>query len=241
MEAHFFAMDAWGDPLGTGASGARYCTMEGVAKLNTSTAPYTVANEFICGRLALLVGLPTPPGVITRTDEDEVAFVALRFGDKGELPPPVIPAEVVHDNPLAAAGIVVFDCWVLNGDRHEGNLAYEQGSLPLLMFDHSHALFGPKEGVPRLEQYAGKPLVAGCLHTELEKGAELDDWCERIAAIDNRVIRDLMEQMADVSAISNDEATKGCKFLIDRKDNLRDLIRTDVSKFPNIRQWGLTP
>lgn len=241
LEAHFYAMDAWGDPVGAGVSGARYCTMEGVAKLNTPQAPYTVANEFICGRLGLLVGLPTPPGVITRTDDDEMAYVSMRFGDKGELPPPVIPTEVVHDNPMAAAGIVVFDCWILNGDRHPGNLAYERGSLPLLMFDHSHALFGPAEGVSRLENYAGRPLVAGCLHTELSKGAELDDWCDRIAGIDGRIIRDLTEQMADIGAISADEAAKCHDLLKDRKTELRDLLREEPDKFPNVTQWGLTP
>lgn len=241
MDAHIFALDAWGDPVGAGVSGARHCTLEGVAKSNTPDARYTVANEFLCGRVAALIGLPTPPGVIARTDDGDLAYVSLRFGDKGEMPPPVVPADVVADNPSAAAGVVAFDCWILNGDRHAGNLAYVHGSIPLTVFDHSHALFGPNEGSARLESYDGTALISGCLHAELASGGELGDWCDRIAAVDERILRDLFLQMAQVGAVTADEAQKGSDFLIKRKNELLPLISADPTLFPKIKQWGLTP
>ncbi len=241
MDAQIFVLDTWGDPVGVGVSGARYCTLEGVAKTNTPDARYTVANEFLCGRVAALIGLPTPPGVMARTDDSDLAYVSLRFGDKGEMPPPVIPADVVAGNPSAAAGVVAFDCWALNDDRHAGNLAYVHGSAPLTVFDHSHAMFGPNEGAPRLEAYDGAALVTGCLHTELTSGGELSDWCDRIAAVDDRVLRDLFLQMAQVGAVTDDEAQKGGDFLIKRKSELLALISADPTMFPKIAQWGLTP
>jgi hypothetical protein len=86
----FYEVDAWGDPVGEGASGALYCTLGGVAKTNTPSVPYAVANEYICGRLGLSIGLSIPPGVILHTDNGEPAYVCLHFGHKGEKPPPVI-------------------------------------------------------------------------------------------------------------------------------------------------------
>ena len=44
------------------ASAARYCTMTGIAKVAATNQPYVVANELICGRLGLMLGLPIPPG-----------------------------------------------------------------------------------------------------------------------------------------------------------------------------------
>jgi hypothetical protein len=75
-----FEIDAWGDPVGEGISGARYCTLGGVAKINGPNSQLGVANEYICGRLALVLGLPVPVGEVVRTPDGEIAYVALRPG-----------------------------------------------------------------------------------------------------------------------------------------------------------------
>src|SRR5690348_11554661 len=116
--------------------------MSGVAKVAAPSQLYVVPNEFICGRLGLIMGLPVPPGVVVRADSGDLAYVALRFGQKGEKLPPVIPEHVVEDNPSVAAGVVAFDCWVGNRDRHTQNLAYSRAVRNMHIFDHSHALLG---------------------------------------------------------------------------------------------------
>lgn len=126
MDFGFYEIDAWGDPL-PGASAPRYCTLSGIAKLNSASAPYAVANEFICGRLGLMVGLPVPPGVVVTADDGRLAYVSLRFGPKGQRPPPTIPEHLVEDKPSVAAGIIAFDCWIGNEDRHQENVAYVRG------------------------------------------------------------------------------------------------------------------
>lgn len=83
-----YVVDAWGDPVGVGSNGARWCTIGAIAKTNAAGRPFLVANEFICNRLAMMLGLPTPPGVIARSDNGEACFVALRFGRHSEVPPP---------------------------------------------------------------------------------------------------------------------------------------------------------
>jgi hypothetical protein len=137
-----------GDLVAHTAAAPRYCTISGVAKSNSGNAPYAVANEFICGRLGLMIGLPIPPGMVARTDDGNLAYISLRFGPKGELSPPVIPEHLVEDNPSIAAGINAFDCWIGNEDRHPGNVAYVRGQSqrPATVFDHSHALLGFERG-----------------------------------------------------------------------------------------------
>lgn len=123
MEFGFYEVDAWGERL-PGASAPRRCTLSGVAKQNSDGAPYAVPHEFICGRLGLLIGLPVPPGVVITTQDGKLAYISLSFGPKGERPPPVNAQHIAEDRPYAAAGIVAFDCWIGNPDRHQENLAY---------------------------------------------------------------------------------------------------------------------
>jgi hypothetical protein len=82
----FFEIDVWGHSVGTGESNARYCTIGGVVKVADVTQPYLVANELISARLAQLLVLPVPPGVVARIDAGEYAYVSLRFGKKDARP-----------------------------------------------------------------------------------------------------------------------------------------------------------
>jgi hypothetical protein len=101
--------------------------MEGIAK-DDSSEHYTVANEYICNRAALAVGLPVPPGTIAKKADRTNMFVCLRFTAGPTSLPAVDPADLVADHPQLAAGIIAFDCWVGNWDRHAGNFAYAQGA-----------------------------------------------------------------------------------------------------------------
>jgi hypothetical protein len=103
VDAFIFSVDAWGDPVGSGATAPRCCTLGGVAKQNSEALPHVVANEFICGRLGLMLGLPVPPGTIVATDAGEPAYVSLRFGKQGERPPPAVLADVWDEEPGAGS------------------------------------------------------------------------------------------------------------------------------------------
>jgi hypothetical protein len=98
MDLGFYEIDAWGEQL-TGACAPQRCALSGVAKRNSPDAPYAVANEFVCARLGLLIGLPVPPGAVVSTDDGKLGYVSLRFGPKGKPPPPLNPQEFVEDNP----------------------------------------------------------------------------------------------------------------------------------------------
>lgn len=49
-----YRVKVWGEPVGIGASDARYCTVDGVVKVNTPERPFLVANEYACARLGAM-------------------------------------------------------------------------------------------------------------------------------------------------------------------------------------------
>jgi len=238
----FYEIDAWGEQL-TGACAPQRCTLPGVAKRNSTDAPYAVPNEFICGRLGLLIGLPVPPGTVVTTDDGKLAYVSLWFGPKGEPSPPLDPRKFVEDNPSTAAGVVAFDCWIGNPDRHQHNLAYVRGEpkIPVTVFDHSHALLGIQTGaaVQRLRETIDEPLISGILRQHLTSSEEFEDWANRISAVSNELIRDICHTVIHPDGITTEECTAAAKFLIHRKDRVLEQLRGSKGRMPNVRQWEL--
>ncbi len=242
MHFGFYEIDAWGEQL-TGDSAPQRCTLSGVAKRNSTKAPYAVPNEFICGRLGLLTGLPVPPGTVVTADDGKLAYVSLRFGPKEEPPPPLDPQEFVEDNPSTAAGVVAFDCWIGNPDRHEHNLAYVRGEsrVPVMVFDHSHALLGVQVGaaVHQLRTTIDEPLISGILRQHITSSTEFEYWANRIGAVSSELIRDICQTVVHPGGITADECTAVTKFLIYRKRRVLKMIRGSRVRLPNIRQWEL--
>ncbi len=103
--------------------------------------PNVVVNEFVCNRLALLLGLPTSLGDIW-IDEDGIRhWVCAAVRSNGTELPPASPDALLRVDPELRAGVVVFDIWVHNTDRSEENLLSDRkGNLWLI--DHEKALFG---------------------------------------------------------------------------------------------------
>lgn len=247
MDFGFYAVDTWGDKLPDGtAAQPQFCTIEGIAKLNSAPgpqdqAPYAVTNEFICGRLGLIIGLPVPPGVIATTDENKLAYVSLRFGPRGELPPPANIPHLVEDHPGIAAGVIAFDCWIGNQDRHDKNIAYQRGQaqLPVTVFDHSHALLGHQrgKGAELLRQQIDAPLIAGSLAPHITSGGEFVDWADQISTVPNRVIQGLCRAVVHPDGITPDECSAAEDFLIYRKDRIMEKIQAGKGAMPNVQQW----
>lgn len=244
MDLGFYAIDVWGEEL-PGASRPRRCTLSGVAKRNSEQVPYAVANEYICGRLGMLIGLPVPPGVVATTDEDELAFVSLRFGPKEERPPPLHrPDHLVEDYPSIAAGIIAFDCWIGNPDRHQENLAYIRGEaqVPVTVFDHSHAFFGHERGkaTNRLLGQIDEPLISGSiLLPHITSSREFGDWADRIRAVSDGLVRDICGAVVRPGGITEGQCAAAVKFLTHRKERILEKIRESEGAMPNVHQWPL--
>jgi len=227
-DSGFYQVDTWGPFVGEGVSGAKYCTLSGVAKVCDTPGDYVVANEFICARVGLALGLPVPPGVIAQTTDGKAAYVSLRFGKLTERPPHVMPADLVADHPRVAAGIVLFDSLILNTDRHAGNLAYSRaGNLPVNIFDHSHALLGPAkgDGPERVQLMQDQPGFATCLTKHVVERSHFEGWLVRIEGLADELCHDIVDQAHAGGALPLADDIQAAKaLLINRKKKLRALL-----------------
>lgn len=240
MEAGFYGVEAIGPYIGAGVSGTREATLRGVVKTNEPVAPYTVANEYICGRLGVVIGLPVPPGSIARLNDGTLAYVMMRFGHRGDRLPSADPAEVVQYRAALAAGVVAFDSWVVNTDRHAGNLAFAP-EVGLSVFDHGHALLGTTDAgaVVHTQTWLDKPVVGGCLVPELRDARHLQQWAHRVSVVPDDLVGEVCDTAYRVGVVTRDEAKAATTMLNARKVRIWDDIRKNDVSFTGITDWGL--
>lgn len=245
MDPGFYGVASIAAAVGDGVTGSRFCTLDGIVKTAGTQAPYQVANEYVASKLAGLLGLPVPPGTIVQLDDKTMAFAMMKFGQKGDKPPPVDPEEFVTGHPQLAAGIVLFDAWIINGDRHAGNLAwYPGGQGSVSIFDHGHALFGTvaDKGIDHLANHAADPCLGyGCLIGELTGSADVEAWVERIDAVRDSAIRDICQPLKGLGVCTHEESVKLGDVLVSRRKAMRSLVTGDREKFKKIKEedWGL--
>jgi hypothetical protein len=242
MEAGFYGIAALGSLMGGGVTDARACSLDGVVKISHPLAPYTVANEYICGRLATSVGLPAPPGTIAKLDDGTLAYVMLRFGLRGDKPPPADAAEVVRRKPRLAAGVVVFDDWIINRDRHSANLAYV-AEAGLSIFDHGHALLGTTaDGAEaHIAKYGAGSYFQGVLVPKIEDVSDLLRWANRLGAVPDELVEDICDTPYQLGSITRSEAKAAASILNERKRALWKHVDDGHLSFPAIKDWGLKP
>lgn len=214
-----------------------------VAKRGTPELPYTVANEWICNRLASALLLPCPPGMLIER-EGETWFASLHFlGEQAE-PPPVRPARLVSDYPGLATGITLFDIWTLNQDRHQGNIAMDTtGELPphqrVHIFDHGSALVRGRQGLQE-QQRCRNALGVGehCLLNVLNTWDYMTLWADRIQVIPEFFIRGLFDAVVAEELMEADVAAQSLTFLLDRQRRLRELLDARRAGFGGLDPEG---
>lgn len=210
---------------------------------------YCVANEYICSELARLLRLPVPPATIAFFDEKirKPVFFALDINNARSKFPPVHGDIVAKKLPDLAAGIVLFDIWVANGDRNRTNLAADSVGDPkeIVVYDHGQALFGGIRGdsLARFAALHGKlglrddQFSQNCLIDHLSSFAVLSAWFERIEGIDNWLIRDILDVACSMTSIPDDERERAESFLTHRKNHISTLVRGNRDQFSGITDW----
>jgi hypothetical protein len=237
------------NPLSGGVNDSAEVTTRSVGKWDSDTSPYLVANEWICGNIATMLRLPIPPFSLYRdgtTKRAKRMFGSLRISDN--TPPDVDPVKCVECLPLISAGIVMFDIFVANRDRHLGNLKVDDPLNPTAVYiiDHERALFGAvkKGAVVRLTEVwetlgvtTGNRLLGSdhCLIDLLTSAADVAYWIERVQTIPVWFLEDLCNE----ECVPRRLVGPVTRFLTYRKQIFRDLIRTHKSEFPGIADWGL--
>lgn len=219
-----------GSGLPGGATDSDFCTFRGIVKTGDDQSPYLVANEFIAGRLAMMLNLPIPPGDIVQRDDGRMAYGCLRFGAKGDALAPIVPEIFAQDEPLLSANIVMFDCWIANEDRHEGNLAYARDRLSPMVFDHDQALFGANGGrrLDRLATVRNDAILNGCLAQWITTSEAFSPFANRIRVLchqDHGMMRSVCDEAQARGAISKVEKEAVVEFLEHRSSRLLDMLQ----------------
>jgi hypothetical protein len=151
--------------------------------------PMRVGYEFLAARLAAAIGLPVPAGEISEDIGARKAWVSAVIDYQGQEFAPERPEQAVTRQPDIAAGIFVFDVWVLNADRNEENLISHE-KLGMWIIDHELAF-----GAVQLESPELLPLLSDReLRFHVFRDLPLDEkylreWGERIHAVPATVIK----------------------------------------------------
>jgi hypothetical protein len=227
--------------------------LKGIAKTNDES-PFTIANELICARIGQALGLPVPAGVVAESDAKTLYYLSLDVSYEEAQLPPIIPADFVREEPWLAAGCVVFDILIANGDRNTGNLARDPNFTPprVSLFDHGHALLGTGglTGLARLDRATDKLGCDGsdgdlgspsAVIDHLSSESDLEAWVARIRELPSYLFGDACHSVA-VSGRLNldvDGASATSAWLSERRDALDRLICDNQGSFPGITQWSL--
>jgi len=224
------------DRVGRGATRPIHVGVAGIAKSSSQKRPFIVANELICFNLGRAILLPMPPGFITKSNGIP-HYTSLNFSLSGDQLPPVDPEIVVRDCPNIVGGILAFDIWIVNSDRHTTNLAHDEDSHKVVVFDHSHAFFhGYDAQVARnsLQQKQDQLGIGGhCLAQELLDPITIKQWITKICQIPEFYITGVMKAATEVGLPDSD--IQFCvDYLSDRRQRLEDLIRANRGVFPKV-------
>jgi len=206
--------------------------------------PYTVANEWICYRIASHIGLPVPQAaLITVTDQFIQATPQLRsvtgtnhlpeaglqfgsawidnatqFSSKEE----VVAALDNISNRDCVAGIILFDRWLLNADRHAQNLLRvpTSGMVRIVMIDHGHCLGinGHSEWVSNFSPVEAK-LGVHLFHS-LAPPESNAHWSTVIASVDDRFIGEVVRDLPSEWNIGREARGRLANYLCGRKTRL---------------------
>jgi hypothetical protein len=234
MPATNYRIWGWGAPVNTGTSGAMRIGVSGIAKPASPEHPMELVNEIICGDLGRALRLPIPPGIIVTKESDHVRHhVSLDFSQAGEALPPADPTAIATDFPDLACGVILFDLWIANGDRHEKNLSYDTSAKAIQLFDHGRALFCGKTGRKRLEALDDRDIINGhCLTGEIRTLDGFENWNEKIRSLPKFYISETVADAVKLG-LPQDDAEFCTDFLLARRSRLMKLLRKYKGEFFN--------
>jgi hypothetical protein len=209
--------------------------------------PYVVAQEYICAELASLIRLPLPPHFIARDPRNgEMLFCSMNLTIGGGTPPPLDePARAVSEELDLCTGLIMFDIWMMNTDRHLQNVSFQTARPPqrLGIFDHSHTLFFYPDWSSRFKD---KLAIEGAApgsnrHVLLDHLDRLDyfpKWLKRVKGVHDDYLREVLENAGELG-LPDFIARQAFTFLRARRDGLTDLIDHNQGEFTGIHQWGI--
>lgn len=229
MPAMHYKIWQWGSPDTQGSGEAYNVGLTSRAKRADEHQPFIVANELIALRLGKVLGLPIPDGVIIER-EDVPYFASMNFNIEGLNLPPADPTASAREIPSLACGILVFDIWIVNRDRHAKNLHFDKTRKALYLFDHGHALYEHTGFDRLLKNTDSLGIGPHCLAPEISNLMYVEEWVERLFKIPDFYIRESISEGVRVGVPIN-ELSEYAAFLKDRRGKIPGLIKDNRGLF----------
>lgn len=220
--------------------------------INNRSGSGILANELIAYRLGTWLGLPVAPYRIIQITRDLVdMFPVLKSLD--------IPAglhlgslyfeqgttsfEEINlascKNLYHAAGMIVFDHWINNWDRHfaGSNLLYIPDQRKILMIDHSDAFFGPDwdkeecmDNVNTMEIFWG-PLYEMFVPF-IDSPDPFGHYVSLIENVSEKAVIEAVKGLPKQWKISREDVTALIDFLLCRRKLVRNTLEELREHFP---------
>ncbi|WP_433078713.1 hypothetical protein ACQP1P_38125 [Dactylosporangium sp. CA-052675] len=232
----YFHIAHYGAAAG-GSGGVFGVRVEGFARQNTKDRPFGVANDFVASRLGAAIGLPVPPGSLIRIGGNAAAYLSLGFGDKGDRLPPAILPKFAKESPWEACGVIAFDQWVANNDRHDENLAYSP-EVGTAVFDHDLALLGASsDPIKFLTSGMDVEIKGHKLCSLVETVDSMEHWARRISSVHPREIRTAVRAILMAGLVNKATADLLCQFLEYRKSRIREFLVRTEHEYTKVASW----
>lgn len=210
----------------------------------TPDHPYIGINEFLGGRLARLAGLPTRPPELIIWEGELFTGVEILPNDRKMSGNLSVDVWARLDNaPDIAYGVVAFDTWIMNEDRHDGNWLGAVTSATngtFLVVDHDLALLGQGRSLSEFRARAGLPVGTNFVRSETIRSAvvsraQLQEAVDSIARLNDAAIAAEVAHLPDRWA--NAEVRSALlDVLCARRDSLRHLLDgAPEGLFPNLQ------
>jgi hypothetical protein len=237
--AHRYRVWSWGDRISSGGDciEKRHVGLTGIAKRHR-TSPYEVYNELVAMALGRILGLPIPIGFVLEDCGNLYYCSGNFFAAGGEAPDADIEHLAANERRIAC-GVVLFDAWIGNRDRHSRNIFYDIDGNRLHLFDHGDSLLN-YAGVANLEKLENTIEVHEDVAREVFDFSSFRDWHRRLLAIPDLLISDIAWQAAS-AGVKEEEARDVAAFLRRRRAKLPDLFEANVSIFEKYRADLFSP
>jgi hypothetical protein len=238
MFADKFKILEAGRQVGIGKTEAFHVSIGGIAKSNSQSHPYVVPNELVCGALARAILLPVPPGFVVE-HKSLPHYVSLNFNFTDEKLAPADTSLIAAQWPDLAAGIVLFDIWILNDDRHDQSIYLDRTTEKLYIFDHSHAFLRRKGRARLLEKASELAIGNHCLASKLPDLSHFNKWHERIKSIPEFYIREVLVSATKVG-LSEEDVDFCVEYLVTRRSRLAAIVNVNMHRLGKGDEFGHT-
>ncbi|MFI6962176.1 hypothetical protein [Streptomyces sp. NPDC050255] len=238
----YFDFAFHGARIETPNGGVHHVRLNAFARQNTTERPYAVVNDFIASTLGVAAGLPVPPGNLIGLYGGGHGFVSMAFGERGDAAPPVIPPRFCQERPWEACGIIAFDQWVSNTDRHDRNLSYI-ADVGVAVFDHDLALinqYHPSgDAASALASDLDVECKSHCLAPHLVDVSFFPEWFDRIASVSRREIQRTVDICRSADLVESSLRDVLVDFVVHRQTRVRSYVDRTRLEYKKVSNWTL--